>query len=152
MYTQKHLILYYEIRKSWTWVGWIAQHPHLNLHFLPLFIKIALPVKKSFTSKPVNWFYRFLLIFTGKNLQAYPWVKPPAGRWEHARTGMKFLRVSPSRKWPDHRTTTLCSLCRGERHDDAKLGLSRFRFPTIPNRFKITIFGQRIVKRIDSLL
>ena len=35
---------------------------------------------------------------------------------------------------------------------DFLIGLSRFRFPTIPNRFKITIFGQRIVKRIDSLL
>ena len=39
-----------------------------------------------------------------------------------------------------------------ERGTTFTLGLSRFRFPTIPNRFKINVFGQRIVKRIDSLL
>ena len=41
------------------------------MHFLPIFTNIALPVKQSFTSKPVNQFYRFLPVKTSKNSYLY---------------------------------------------------------------------------------
>ena len=67
---QQHLNLCYDLRTSLINCSTSSLKPAFYGFYASLFTKIVLQVKKSFTSKPVNLFYRLLPLFTGQNLQA----------------------------------------------------------------------------------